>query len=118
MSHHRRDFLLASGAMGVAAASNAASYRHVAQRTWLPSRELLASIPGLMRLACVPGLSMAAVEGGALAWHGNFGIADAEAQTPVTDDSLFEAASTSKPVFAYVALQLVERGELDLDRPL
>ena len=61
---------------------------------------------------------MAALEGGALVWHRNFGIADAETQTSVTDDSLFEAASTSKPVFAYVALQLVERGELDLDRPL
>src|SRR5690348_7172749 len=62
-----------------------------------------------MQLAGVPGLSMAVLDRGALAWQQSFGVAD---------DTLFEAASTSKPVFAYAVLQLVERGVIDLDRPL
>lgn len=37
---------------------------------------------------------------------------------PVGDDTVFEAASLGKPLFAYQVLRLVEAGTLDLDRPL
>lgn len=36
----------------------------------------------------------------------------------VTEDSVFQAASLSKPVFAHVVLGLVRQGALDLDAPL
>ena len=36
----------------------------------------------------------------------------------LTSDAVFEAASLSKPVFAYIVLKMVERGEIDLDEPL
>jgi CubicO group peptidase (beta-lactamase class C family) len=36
----------------------------------------------------------------------------------ITPDSVFEAASLSKPVFAYIVLKMVERGKFDLDTPL
>lgn len=36
----------------------------------------------------------------------------------VTDQTIFEAASLSKPVFAYIVLKMAERGEIDLDTPL
>ena len=71
-----------------------------------------------MHLAGVPGMTIAALDRGALAWQRTFGVADAESQAKVAPDTLFEAASTSKPVFAYAALRLVERGSLQLDRPL
>jgi CubicO group peptidase (beta-lactamase class C family) len=35
-----------------------------------------------------------------------------------TEDDQFQAASISKPVVAYAALQLVEQGKLELDKPL
>ena len=40
------------------------------------------------------------------------------AQTPLDAGTIFEAASLSKPVFAYLVLRLADRGEFDLDRPL
>jgi CubicO group peptidase (beta-lactamase class C family) len=39
-------------------------------------------------------------------------------QTPLNPGTIFEAASLSKPVFAYMVLRLADRGEFDLDRPL
>lgn len=36
----------------------------------------------------------------------------------VDNDTVFEAASTSKPVFAYAVMKLVEKGVIDLDTPL
>jgi Beta-lactamase len=37
---------------------------------------------------------------------------------PVTTGTIFQAASLSKPLFAYAVLELVERGDLELDAPL
>ena len=37
---------------------------------------------------------------------------------PVTNRTIFEAASLSKVVFAYAVLKLVDRGVMDLDQPL
>ena len=37
---------------------------------------------------------------------------------PVDTETIFEAASMSKPLFCYAALKLVEEGKFDLDRPL
>lgn len=71
-----------------------------------------------MKDADVPGLSMAIVRGGRVFWHRAFGVKDASAGAPVDDDTVFEAASLSKPVFAYAVLKLVDAGQLDLDAPL
>ena len=46
------------------------------------------------------------------------GSADLEAGAPVTPDTAFEAASLSKPVFAWLVMTLVEDGVVDLDRPI
>lgn len=75
-------------------------------------------IPRLMEGASVPGLSIALIHEGKLAWHRSFGVKNAETGEPVTDETVFEAASTGKPVFAYAVLKLAERGRLDLDTPL
>jgi len=75
-------------------------------------------IPELMDRAGIPGLSVAVVEGGRVAWRGAFGVRSAETGKAVTERTVFQAASLSKPVFAYIVLRLAERGVLDLDRPL
>ena len=74
--------------------------------------------PALMASARVPGLSMALVTDKGLAWHGTFGVANAHTREPVAEDTVFEAASLSKAVFAYAVLQLVDADLLELDTPL
>ena len=85
---------------------------------WIPSPEFLEDLPRQMQALGVPGIGVAAVEDGRLAWSRNIGVAHAGRGTPVDDATLWEVASLSKPVFAYAVLQLADRGELDLDRPL
>jgi len=75
-------------------------------------------IPELMEQAGVQGVQIAVLSGGKTGWHGSFGLANAETKTPVTDASVFEAASLSKPVFAYAVLTLVDAGLIDLDTPI
>ncbi|HEX5733652.1 MAG TPA: serine hydrolase [Blastocatellia bacterium] len=82
------------------------------------SARLESLIPRLMADGDVPGLSIAVVRDSELFWHRAFGVKNAETKEPVIDNTIFEAASLTKPVFAYAVLKLVERGKLDLDTPL
>ncbi len=75
-------------------------------------------IPNLMKLADVPGISAALIRDGKIVWSKGFGFANAETKEPVTNETIFEAASLSKVVFAYGVLKLVDEGKLDLDVPL
>jgi CubicO group peptidase (beta-lactamase class C family) len=75
-------------------------------------------IPEMMKKVSVPGLSIAVIRGGKTTWVHGFGIKETKSGQPVTADTVFEAASLSKPVFAYGVLKLVEQGKLGLDVPL
>jgi len=75
-------------------------------------------VPRLMKEADVPGLSIALLRDGELAWHHGFGVMNSRTKEPVTDITVFEAASLSKPVCAYAVLKLADAGKLDLDKPL
>ena len=75
-------------------------------------------MPELMQRAQVPGVSVSIVRDGKLASSGAYGLLRAGEPQPVTSETVFQAASLSKPVFAYAVLQLIATGELDLDRPL
>ncbi len=76
------------------------------------------SLPPLMKEANVPGLSIALIRDGKLAWQRGFGVVNAKTTEPVTDATVFEAASLSKPVFAFAVMKLVDAGKFDLDKPL
>ena len=115
MNLDRRDFLIQSGqmALGVLALSlDRWTFRHS------PMTELEKQLVLLMKEHRVPGVSLAVIRGGELAERRTFGVKDAASEAPVDDATMFEAASMSKPVFAYAVLKLCERGVLDLDTPL
>lgn len=66
----------------------------------------------------VPGLSVAMINDGEIVFSHVAGLADREAGTPVQDDTLFEAASLSKPLFGALTVSLASEGLLDLNTPL
>jgi CubicO group peptidase (beta-lactamase class C family) len=75
-------------------------------------------IPSLLEKGRVPGLQIALVRDGKIIWHQSFGVKNAKTGEPVTEETIFEAASLTKPFFAYYVMKLVEEGTLDLDKPL
>lgn len=66
----------------------------------------------------MPGLSVALIRGGRVTWCRAFGVKNALTGGAVSEDTVFEAASLGKPLFAYAVLKLVDAGRLDLDTPL
>jgi CubicO group peptidase (beta-lactamase class C family) len=80
--------------------------------------DLEKQIPRLLEEAKVPGLSIAIVKDAKLLWRRGFGVKDRESKEPVDNDTVFEAGSTSKPVFAYAVMKLCEMGVMNLDTPL
>jgi CubicO group peptidase (beta-lactamase class C family) len=80
--------------------------------------KLQSDIPDLLKQAGVPGMSIAVVRSGKIFWHNNFGVKNLKSAEPVDDNTVFEAASLSKPVFAYAVLKLAEQGRIGLDVPL
>jgi len=63
----------------------------------------------------VPGASWAVIEDGEITQTGTAGVIEAGGTTAVAPNTLFQAASISKPVAVLAMLRLVDRGLLDLD---
>jgi CubicO group peptidase (beta-lactamase class C family) len=76
------------------------------------------SIPRIMAEFTVPGLSIVVIRNGRMAWRRGFGVKDAASKAPVANNTMFEAASMSKPLFAYAVMKLCKRGVIGLDTPL
>jgi len=68
-----------------------------------------------MALLDVPGVSVAVIADGELAWARGYGVRQAGESAPVTEQTLFQAASISKPTTAVAVMRLVQEGRLDLD---
>lgn len=80
--------------------------------------EIERRVPELLTAGVVPGLGMAVIQGGEIAYIGAFGVKDASSGEPVGAETSFAGLSFSKTVFAYLVLRLVEQGVLELDHPL
>jgi len=63
----------------------------------------------------VPGVSIALVKEGRIAWAEAFGYADLATGRRMTSDTYLRVQSISKPVTAWGVLRLVEQGDIDLD---
>ena len=71
-----------------------------------------------MEVAGVPGLVFSLIEERQLKATYTAGVKNSETKEPVAENTVFQAASLSKPVFAYGVLSLQQDGKFDLDKPL
>jgi len=80
--------------------------------------DLETDIPDLMGKARIPGLQIAVIRDGKVVWQKGFGFKNATTRVPVTNETIFLAASLTKPLFAYAVMMMVDEGLIDLDKPL
>jgi CubicO group peptidase (beta-lactamase class C family) len=80
--------------------------------------ELQAFIEQTMEKANVAGLSCAIINDGRVVYRKAFGERDKSTGARNDEETVFAAASLSKPVFAYLVMLLAEEGVIDLDKPL
>jgi|CZKR01.1.fsa_nt_gi serine beta-lactamase-like protein LACTB len=80
--------------------------------------QIEAAVSKFMASTHVPGVSIGVVENGEYEWASGFGLADVENNAPASEHTLFRLASISKSLTATAAMQLWERGQLDLDAPV
>jgi D-alanyl-D-alanine carboxypeptidase len=66
----------------------------------------------------IPGLQVAVIKYGLVLKKANYGYANLESRTPVTDSTLFSIASMSKAFTCAGILLLMEDGKLNIDDPV
>jgi CubicO group peptidase (beta-lactamase class C family) len=93
---------------------------HAQQHELSPEKrtQIEAAVSKFMASTHVPGVSVAVIENGEYEWAQGFGFADLENNAPASEHTLYRLASISKSLTAVGAMQLFERGQLDLDAPV
>ena len=77
-----------------------------------------ARLPGLLDSAGIPGMAATILAHGVPVSHIVGGVRTAASGGGVTSNTVFEAASLSKPLIGFMTLKLVDQGRLALDQPL
>src|SRR5919108_2369622 len=77
-----------------------------------------AFIRRVMEESAVPSLAVAVARNGEIIWEEGFGLADRERMIAATPHTMYSLASISKPITATGIMKLVERGVVQLDRPV
>ena len=66
----------------------------------------------------ITGLSIALVDDQKLVWSSGFGYSDVENNVPATPRTAYRMGSIAKLMTATAAMQMAERGQMDIDQPL
>jgi CubicO group peptidase (beta-lactamase class C family) len=80
--------------------------------------EIDGMVERLMGAAQVTGLGIAILNNRRVAYLKTYGQRDTDRNLPLTPDSVMTSASYSKSTFAFMVMQLVEEGALNLDTPI
>lgn len=85
----------------------------------LPSSAAIdAEVQRLMAQEQVVGMAVAVIDRGEIVHVNAYGYANREEQRALQTDTVMYGASLTKTAVAYLVLQLVDEGRIDLDRPL
>ncbi len=76
------------------------------------------TVARLMEGGHVTGLGLAVLNNGRVKYLRGFGYRDVEKKLPFTEETATMAASFTKSVFAYLVMQLVDEGVIDLNTPI
>ena len=102
----------------IAGLATSAVFAQSAQHRLLEVQEAAvvdAAVEQEMKRQKVVGVALGIIRDGHVVYSKGYGFEDREAQLHVTTKTMFRWASISKPLTAIAAMQLVERGKLDLD---
>lgn len=87
-----------------------------------PDAALKARIDGVLDRAIAEqrlvGVVVLVARDGKLVYHRAAGLADREAQRPMTEDAVFRLSSVTKPFVSAALMRLVEQGQIKLDAPV
>ena len=83
-----------------------------------PSMAQSLDLDAMLAEADIAGMAIAVIEDGEVVETLAAGVRSTETNPLLTEETVFEAESLSKPVVAWIALRLMEEGVLDLDKPL
>lgn len=105
------------GAAGTDAVGTPAEMQAVIEGAQTPNRQGLdvLTLEEVMERFGVPGISVAVIHDFDVHWAKGYGVADVETGAPVDVETLFQAASISKPVTATAAMVAVQEGRFSLD---
>lgn len=90
----------------------------LAQQRTIDFGELEAVINEELKATNTPGAAVAVMVADRVVFAKGFGVANVEAGTPVTPDTLFRIASTTKMLTAAALVTLAEQGKIKLDAPV
>ncbi len=109
--------LMSGVALPLAGQDSPADYIALIEGVQLPGRQGLdvLTLPEVMERFGVPGMSVAVIRDFEVHWAKGYGVADVVTGAPVDTETLFQAASISKPVTAMAALAAVQEGLFSLD---
>lgn len=114
-------FPIQSNANGVDASEEAQARRlqvegRITPRPWVEGHSF--DLIERMGELNVPGVSVAVIHEGRIDWAAGYGVRKAGSGEAVTTQTLFQAASISKPVSGMVVLRMAQEGRLELDAPI
>ena len=83
----------------------------------ITAAEIDATVNRAMQAAKVTGIGLTILNDGKVVYLQGYGQRDVSNAKPLTADSIMSAASFTKVAFAYLVMQLVQDGVIELDKP-
>jgi len=90
----------------------------LAQQKPINFDELEAAVNEELKATNTPGAAVVVIVGDRVVFAKGFGVSSVETRTPITPDTLFRIASTTKMLTAAALVVLAEQGKIKLDEPI